>query len=339
MPKTILLTGGAGYIGSHTALEMIRAGYEVVVADNLSNGSRESLNRVERLTGVRIRFYQADVRDARALEDIFIECDIGGVVHFAGLKAVGESVEKPLLYYRHNLDATLSLLEVMARRGVGTLIFSSSATVYDPACAPVYTEDAPLKPVNPYGWTKFMCERIIKDACAAEKGLSALLLRYFNPVGAHESGLIGEDPRGVPNNLMPYISQVAVGRREYLTVHGGDYPTPDGTGIRDYIHVSDLARGHVAALDFLLANPCVDEINLGTGRGCSVLEVVKAFERASGRPIPYRIGPRRSGDIAAFWADATKARKKLGWEARHDLSEMCADAWRWQSMNPGGYEL
>jgi UDP-glucose 4-epimerase len=335
--RTVLLTGGAGYIGSHTAVELIKAGYRVVAVDNLINSSEESLRRVSKICDAEISFRKADVSDTQALDRVFKEFDIDGVVHFAGLKAVGESVEKPLLYYRNNIDATISLLEAMLMNRVNTLIFSSSATVYDTSCAPVYTEATPLKPCNPYGWTKFMCEQIIRDVCAANKELSAINLRYFNPVGAHESGLIGEAPSGIPNNLMPYITQVAVGRRAGLTVFGDDYDTHDGTGVRDYIHVVDLAKGHCLALKYAFDNKGALDINLGTGRGFSVLDMVKAFEKVNGVKIPYRIGPRRAGDIAAYWADPDRAERLLGWKAELDIEDMCRDAWRWQSRNPRGY--
>lgn len=338
MNKTVLLTGGAGYIGSHTAVELIKAGYKVLVADNLCNSSEESLIRAGKLCNAEIGFNRVNVCDAEALDKVFKEHDIDGVIHFAGLKAVGESVEKPLLYYRNNIGATVSLLEVMQRNKVRTLIFSSSATVYDTSCAPVYTEATPLKPCNPYGWTKFMCEQIIRDVCVSDSSFSAVNLRYFNPVGAHESGLMGEDPSGIPNNLMPYIAQAAVGRREFLTVFGNDYETADGTGVRDYIHVVDLARGHCLALDYAAQNKGCIDINLGTGRGYSVLDMVRAFEKVNGVKIPYRIGPRRAGDIAAYWANPEKAEKLLGWKAELGLEDMCRDTWRWQSRNPRGYQ-
>ena len=334
----VLVTGGAGYIGSHTCLELLESGHRVTVVDNLSNASRESLTRVEELTGGAIAFFAVDLVDRPALAEVFAGTgDIDAVIHFAGKKAVGESVEKPLLYYQNNLTGTLQLCAVMAEFGVKNLIFSSSATVYgDPARVPI-SEDFPLSCTNPYGRSKLMVEEILGDLHRADPGLNVILLRYFNPVGAHPSGRIGEDPLGIPNNLLPYISQVAIGHLPFLAVFGGDYPTADGTGVRDYIHVVDLAAGHVSALAKLAQNPGLVIYNLGTGRGYSVLEVVRAFAEASGREIAYRIVDRRPGDIATCYADPAKARRELGWQAQYDLCRMCEDAWRWQSSHPQGY--
>ena len=334
---TILVTGGAGYIGSHACLELLRAGYDVVVVDNLSASTEQSLDRVRELSGKDLVFIKADLVDKPALEAVFGAHPIDTVMHFAGLKAVGESVSKPLAYYHNNITGTLMLAEVMRSHGVKNIIFSSSATVYgDPETVPI-RENAKLGPTNPYGRSKLMIEEILKDLHASDPAWNVILLRYFNPVGADASGLIGEDPNGIPNNLMPYISQVAVGKLPRLNVFGNDYPTPDGTGVRDYIHVVDLVQGHVMAIDKLRQSPGVAIYNLGTGQGYSVLEMVKAFEQATGREIPYQIVQRRSGDIAACYADPTLAKTELGWEARRGLSEMCADAWRWQSRNPNGY--
>ena len=337
--KNILITGGAGYIGSHTAVELLNSGYEVIVYDNLCNSSKESLKRVEELTGKTVKFYEGDVRDAKALEDMFNKESIDAVIHCAALKAVGESVQKPLLYYQNNITGTLTLMDVMSRVNVKNIVFSSSATVYgNPETMPI-TEDCPKgQCTNPYGWTKSMMEQIMSDVQKADPEWNVILLRYFNPVGAHESGRIGEDPKGIPNNLMPYISQVAVGKLEKLGVFGDDYDTPDGTGVRDYIHVVDLAVGHVKAVDYLTKNPGLDVINLGTGVGYSVLDMVKAFSKACGKDLPYEIKPRRAGDIAMCYADPAKAEKVLGWKATRGLDEMCADSWRWQSQNPNGYE-
>lgn len=334
----ILITGGAGYIGSHTALELLNAGYEVVVYDNLCNSSRESLKRVEELTGKSISFYEGDVLDARILTEVFEKEEIQAVIHCAALKAVGESVRKPLEYYRNNINGTLTLMEVMRDVGVKNIVFSSSATVYgNPAVMPI-TEDCPKgQCTNPYGWTKSMMEQIMTDVQKADPEWNVILLRYFNPVGAHKSGRIGEDPKGIPNNLMPYIAQVAVGKLEKLGVFGDDYDTPDGTGVRDYIHVVDLAVGHVKAIDYILTGPGLDVINLGTGVGYSVLDMVKAFSKACGKDLPYEIKPRREGDIAMCYADPAKALKVLGWKAELGLDEMCEDSWRWQSQNPNGY--
>ncbi|MBL8469022.1 UDP-glucose 4-epimerase GalE [Methyloversatilis discipulorum] len=334
----VLVTGGAGYIGSHTCIELMAAGHQVVVVDNLCNSKRESLARVERIAGQALRaFVQADIRDRAAMRAVFATHDIDAVIHFAGLKAVGESVAKPLEYYDNNVSGTVALCEVMAEAGVKTLAFSSSATVYgDPASVPI-REDFPTGPTNPYGRSKWMVEYLLQDLVAADPSWRVALLRYFNPVGAHESGLIGEDPNGLPNNLMPFVSQVAVGKLGELRVFGGDWPTPDGTGVRDYIHVLDLAQGHVRAIDYLAEHTGLLTVNLGTGRGYSVLEVVRAFEQASGRAVPYRIVDRRPGDIAQCYADPAHANRLLGWVARRDLAQMCADAWNWQRSNPQGY--
>lgn len=334
---TVLLTGGAGYIGSHTAIELINSGHSVIVVDNLSNSSEESINRVRKITNSEIMFYNSDVRDKDALRNIFNAHQIDAVIHFAGLKSVGESVANPLEYYRNNIDSTLSLLEVTQELKMRKLVFSSSATVYgDPAELPLHeTSRVGLGITNPYGWTKFMIEQILKDVSSADNNMEITTLRYFNPVGAHDSGLIGEDPSGIPNNLMPYVSQVAVGKRNKLTINGNDYDTPDGTCLRDYIHVVDLAIGHVAALE--KSKPGCEVYNLGTGNGLSVLEVIRAFEKASGRKIPYDIGPRRAGDIASNYADATKAQHKLNWLAMRTIDDMCESSWKWQSQNPDGY--
>lgn len=334
----ILVTGGAGYIGSHTCIELINAGYDVVVADNLCNSSKESLKRVERIVGKEVKFYEADIRDAKAMENIFANEDISAVIHFAGLKAVGESVAKPMEYYDNNINGTLVLCNAMRNAGVKNIIFSSSATVYgDPAFIPI-TEECPKgQCTNPYGWTKSMLEQILTDFHTADSEWNVVLLRYFNPVGAHKSGTIGEDPKGIPNNLMPYITQVAVGKREFLGVFGNDYDTPDGTGVRDYIHVVDLAVGHVKALKKIEEKAGVCVYNLGTGNGYSVLDMVKAFSKACGHDLPYKILDRRPGDVAMCYADPAKAKTELGWEAVRGLDEMCEDSWRWQSNNPNGY--
>lgn len=335
---SILVTGGAGYIGSHTCLELLKAGYEVVVADNLCNSSEEAVRRVEKIAGKPVKFYQADILDREALNKIFDMEKIDSVIHFAGLKAVGESVAKPLEYYHNNITGTLILCDVMRNHGVKNIVFSSSATVYgDPAFVPI-TEDCPKGQItNPYGQTKSMLEQILTDFHVADPEWNVVLLRYFNPIGAHESGLIGEDPKGIPNNLVPYIAQVAVGKLQCLGVFGNDYPTHDGTGVRDYIHVVDLAAGHVKALKKIEEKAGVCIYNLGTGKGYSVLDVVKAYEKACGKEIKYEIKPRRPGDIATCYADASKAKKELGWEAERGIEEMCADSWRWQSANPDGY--
>ncbi len=336
---TVLLTGGAGYIGSHSAVELLAAGHEAVIADDLSNASEKAVARVEQISGKSVRFYRIDINDRSALRRVFAENRIDAVMHFAGFKAVGESVREPLKYYRNNLGSTLSLLQCMDEAGCRRIIFSSSATVYGTPKALPLTEDSPVGPCsNPYGWTKLMIEQILRDWAATDPETSVVLLRYFNPVGAHPSGLIGEAPNGIPNNLMPYISQVAVGRRERLSVFGNDYPTPDGTGVRDYIHVVDLARGHVAALGWAAAHRGTEVFNLGTGRGSSVLQLVAAFERATGVPIPYVIAPRREGDVPECWADPGKAERLLGWRAELGLDEMCRDSWNWQQKNPNGYE-
>ena len=335
----VMVTGGAGYIGSHTCVELLSAGHQVVIVDNLCNSKEESLRRVNRITGKTMSFHKVDLLDRDALDQVFkAEGPIDAVIHFAALKAVGESVQIPLKYYHNNVTGTLFLCEVMAKNNCKSLVFSSSATVYgDPASVPI-REDFPTTATNPYGWTKLMMEQIFADVQKADKCWNIILLRYFNPIGAHESGLIGEDPNGIPNNLVPYVSQVAIGRRECLSVYGGDYPTRDGTGVRDYIHVVDLAIGHLKALDKLAAKPGLGIYNLGTGNGYSVIEVVKAFEKASGRKINYKIVPRRPGDIAECWADPAKAKNELGWTAVRGIDKMCEDCWRWQSQNPNGFE-
>ncbi len=335
---TILLTGAAGYIGSHTAVALAEAGYDVAIVDDFSNASPKAVKRCEELTGVRMPLYEADVSDRAAMTSVFDRVRPAAVMHFAGFKAVGESVQKPLKYYRNNLDTTLTLLECMADAGVKRFIFSSSATVYGARAQVPYTEDSETGGcTNPYGWTKFMIEQIAAGAANADPEMSVVLLRYFNPVGAHESGRIGENPSGIPNNLMPYITQVAVGRLPHLNVFGNDYPTPDGTGVRDYIHVVDLARGHVKALEYALAHTGTEVFNLGTGKGVSVLELVRAFEAATGVKIPYEIAPRRPGDLAIVYADCSKAERVLDWKAEKTVEDMCADSWRWQSANPNGY--
>ena len=333
----ILVTGGAGYIGSHTCVELLAAGHKVIVVDNLSNSRIEALHRVEKITGQSIPLVVADLLDRDALRQIFQEHPIEAVIHFAGFKAVGESVKKPMLYYRNNVCGSIALFDTMAEFGVKRLVFSSSATVYgDPNTVPI-REDFPLGTANPYGRTKLMIENILRDLAASDASWRIALLRYFNPFGAHESGLIGEDPNGIPNNLMPYVSQVAVGKRKELCVFGNDYPTRDGTGVRDYIHVVDLAAGHIAALKALERNNGTLTANLGTGQGYSVLEMVQAFQRSCNRPIPYRIAERRAGDIASCYADPALAYELMGWRAERDIEAMCRDAWRWQSMNPDGY--
>lgn len=334
----ILVTGGAGYIGSHTVLELLNSGNDVVIIDNLCNSSRESLRRVEALTGRSVTFYEADVCDRSALQTIFAQHAIDAVIHFAGLKAVGESTQIPLKYYQNNIAATLVLCEEMERAGVFRLVFSSSATVYgDPHTVPI-KEHFPTSATNPYGRSKLMVEEMLRDIVAADPRWSVVLLRYFNPVGAHISGLIGEDPNGIPNNLLPYIAQVAIGRLKQLSVFGNDYPTPDGTGVRDYIHVVDLSLGHLKALQYIADRHGVFTFNLGTGQGYSVLEMVKAFEQASGRAVPYQVVARRPGDIAVCYAEPDLAAQELGWRAERGLPEMMADTWRWQSQNPNGYK-
>lgn len=335
---SILVSGGAGYVGSHTCVELIEAGYDVIVADNLVNASREAVRRVEQITGKAIPFVQADLCDPASVEEIFEQFpSIDAVMHFAALKAVGESVRKPLEYYANNLGSTLVLLEGMRTHGVKKFVFSSSATVYgNPASVPI-REDALLSATNPYGYTKLFIEQILTDCCKADPELRVALLRYFNPIGAHPSGLIGEDPNGIPNNLIPYIAKVAAGQLKELHIFGNDWPTHDGTGVRDYIHIMDLARGHVAALKRLDKVPGLFLCNLGTGRGYSVLDVLHAYEKACGKKLPYVMDPRRPGDVAACWADPEKARKELGWEARYGIEEMCASSWNWQQKNPNGY--
>ncbi len=335
----ILVTGGTGYIGSHTVVELQNAGYDVVVLDNLSNSSAKSLDRVKAITGKDVTFYEGDIRDRKILERIFDNEKIDSCIHFAGLKAVGESVEKPWEYYDNNITGTLTLVDEMRKHGCKNIIFSSSATVYgDPAEIPI-TENCPKgQCTNPYGWTKSMLEQILSDMQKADNEWNVVLLRYFNPIGAHKSGTIGENPNGIPNNLMPYITQVAVGKREELGVFGDDYDTPDGTGVRDYIHVVDLADGHVKALKKIEENAGLCIYNLGTGQGYSVLDIVKNFEEANNLKIPYSIKPRRAGDIATCYADPSKAKAELGWEAKNGIKEMCADSWRWQKNNPNGYE-
>ena len=336
---TILVTGGAGFIGSHTVVELQESGYDVVVLDNLSNASEKSLERVEKITGKKVPFYKADILDREALEEIFTKESIDAVIHFAGLKAVGESVRKPWEYYENNIAGTLTLVDVMRKHGVKNIIFSSSATVYgNPAFIPI-TEECPKgQCTNPYGWTKSMLEQILSDIQKADQEWNVILLRYFNPIGAHKSGTMGENPNGIPNNLMPYITQVAVGKLKELGVFGDDYDTHDGTGVRDYIHVVDLARGHVKALKKIEENAGLKIYNLGTGVGYSVLDIVKNFEAATGVKIPYVIKDRRAGDIATCYSDATKAKEELGWEAEYGIKEMCEDSWRWQKNNPNGYE-
>ncbi len=335
---SVLVTGGAGYIGSHTCVELLANGYEVIVADSLVNSSEEALRRVQDISGKSLTFYKVDLCDEAAARSVFeMHGDIEAVIHFAALKAVGESVQKPLEYYANNLQNTLVVLRLMREFGVKNFVFSSSATVYgDPASVPV-REDFPTSTTNPYGTTKLFIERILTDYCAAAPDFNAAVLRYFNPIGAHPSGRIGEDPAGIPNNLVPYIAQVAVGKLQNVNVFGNDYPTPDGTGVRDYIHVVDLARGHVAALEKLRQAPGLFVCNLGTGTGYSVLEVIAAYAKACGKELPYKICPRRAGDIAAVYADPAKAKTELGWTAQYGIAEMCADSWRWQSANPNGY--
>ncbi len=334
----ILLTGGAGYIGSHTCVELLNAGYEVVVADNYYNSCPEVFERIKQITGKDVQFYQIDVADKKALTKLFTECSIDAVVHFAGYKAVGESVEKPTMYYRNNIDTTLTLLETMKEHGINKLVFSSSATVYGVPHGKALVETMPTSCTNPYGWTKLFNEQILTDACKADDELSVVLLRYFNPIGAHESGLIGESPNGIPNNLMPYITQVAVGKRERLGVFGNDYDTHDGTGVRDYIHVVDLALGHIKAIEYMENHSGVEVFNLGTGVGYSVLDIVNTFSAVNGVEIPYQILDRRAGDVATLLADPSKANRELSWSAKYGLEEMCRDSWNWQKNNPDGYK-
>ncbi len=335
---TILVTGGAGYIGSHTCVELLENGYDVVIADNLCNSNIKCISRIEQITGKKPVFYETDIRDEKAMSEIFAKHPIEAVIHFAGLKAVGESVAKPLEYYENNISGTLALCRVMRQAGCKNIIFSSSATVYgDPDTVPI-TEQCPKGIcTNPYGWTKWMLEQILTDLHKADNEWNVILLRYFNPIGAHKSGLIGEDPKGIPNNLLPYVAQVAIGKLECLGVFGNDYDTPDGTGVRDYIHVVDLADGHVRAIKKFADNPGVKVYNLGTGNGYSVLEVVAAFEKACGHSINYKIKERRPGDIACCFCDPSLAAQELGWQARYGIDDMCADSWHWQSMNPDGY--
>lgn len=335
---TVLLTGGAGFIGSHTAVALLDAGHEIVIADNLLNSKESVLTRISKITGKSVKFYKADVTDALALERVFAENAIDAVVHFAGLKAVGESVLKPLLYYRNNLDSAITLLETMQKFGVKKLVFSSSATVYGINEEISYVEGMPTGCTNPYGWTKLMIEQILSDTCGSDKSLSVAVLRYFNPIGAHESGLIGEEPQGIPNNLLPYVTQVAVGKLSKLRVFGNDYETRDGTGVRDYIHVVDLARGHLIALDYADKHEGLETFNLGTGIGYSVLDIIKTFERVNGVPVPYEIVERRPGDLPEYFANPAKANSVLGWEAKKTLEDMCRDAWNWQKKNPEGYD-
>lgn len=338
MYMSILVTGGAGFIGSHTCVELLKSGYDCVVVDNLSNSSKLALDRVEEITGKNLKFYEADVCDKQALVKIFEENDIEAVIHFAGYKAVGESVEKPLMYYENNLTNTMTLLNVMKQFDVKRFVFSSSATVYGADNKVPFTEDMPLSAINPYGRTKLFIEEILRDVCASDNSFTVALLRYFNPVGAHKSGLIGEAPKGIPNNLMPYLSQVAVGKREFLSVFGNDYNTSDGTGSRDYIHVVDLAKGHVKAIEWVTCASGCEAFNLGTGKGTTVLELVKAFVDATGVDVPYKIAPRRAGDCDEVYACADKAKEILGWEAQLSIEEICEDTWRWQKNNPNGYE-
>ena len=334
----VLITGGAGYIGSHTCVELLNAGYDIIVVDNFMNSKKEALNRISEITGKSFPFYQVDLLNEQELEKVFTENDIDAVIHFAGIKAVGESVRLPLRYYHNNITGTINLLNIMKKFDVNRLVFSSSATVYGmPERVPI-SEDFPLSALNPYGRTKLMIEEILMDLYQSDHNWSIALLRYFNPIGAHESGMIGEDPNGIPNNLMPFITQVAVGKLPELSVFGNGYPTTDGTGVRDYIHVVDLAKGHLKALGKVATSNRIESYNLGTGKGYSVLEMVNAFEKAAGLPIPYRVDEPRVGDAAICFADPTKAKQELGWAAEKDLHEMCEDSWRWQSKNPNGYE-
>lgn len=337
--STVLVTGGAGFIGSHTSVELLNAGYDIIILDNFVNSKPESLKRIKELTGKDFKFYQADIRDEEAMTKVFAENKIDAVIHFAGLKSVPQSVKEPLNYYDNNIAGTVCLCRVMDKTGCKKLVFSSSATVYGSKNPSPLREDMPTGgTTNPYGTTKYFIEQILQDLCISDSEWGVSILRYFNPIGAHRSGRIGEDPNGIPGNLMPYITQVAIGKLECLNVCGNDYPTPDGTGVRDYIHVVDLALGHIKALDRLLKVKGCEVYNLGTGKGYSVLDVVKAFEKASGIKINYRIAPRRAGDVACCYADATKAKEVLGWQAQYDIDDMCADSWRWQSQNPNGLE-
>lgn len=337
--STVLVTGGAGFIGSHTCVELLNAGYDIIILDNFVNSKPESLKRIKELTGKDFKFYQADIRDEEAMTKVFAENKIDAVIHFAGLKSVPQSVKEPLNYYDNNIAGTVCLCRVMDKAGCKKLVFSSSATVYGSKNPSPLREDMPTGgTTNPYGTTKYFIEQILQDLCISDSEWGVSILRYFNPIGAHKSGRIGEDPNGIPGNLMPYITQVAIGKLECLNVCGNDYPTPDGTGVRDYIHVVDLALGHIKALDRLLKVKGCEVYNLGTGKGYSVLDVVKAFEKASGIKINYRIAPRRAGDVACCYADATKAKEVLGWQAQYDIDDMCADSWRWQSQNPNGLE-
>lgn len=333
---TILVTGGTGYIGSHTATALLQQGYDVVIMDNLCNSKAEAINRIEKITGKRPAFYQTDMMDMDGMRTIFRTHNIDAVIHFAGLKAVGESVQQPMRYYYNNITGSLQLFQVMAEFQVKTIVFSSSATVYGMNNPIPYVEGMPTSATNPYGYTKLMIEQMLMDIHQADSAWNVMLLRYFNPIGAHESGLLGEDPNGIPNNLMPYIMQVAVGKLPYLNIYGNDYDTSDGTGVRDYIHVMDLADGHLKALDYIQKHPGLEIFNLGTGHGTSVLEIVKAFEKASGQKIPYQIAPRRAGDIAAFFADNTRAVNLLHWQAKYNISDMCRDSWNFIHMNPNG---
>ena len=337
--STVLVTGGAGFIGSHTSVELLNAGYDIIILDNFVNSKPESLKRIKELTGKDFKFYQADIRDEEAMTKVFAENKIDAVIHFAGLKSVPQSIKEPLNYYDNNIAGTVCLCRVMDKAGCKKLVFSSSATVYGSNNPSPLREDMPTGgTTNPYGTTKYFIEQILQDLCVSDSEWGVSILRYFNPIGAHKSGRIGEDPNGIPGNLMPYITQVAIGKLECLNVCGNDYPTPDGTGVRDYIHVVDLAIGHIKALDRLLKVKGCEVYNLGTGKGYSVLDVVKAFEKASGIKINYRIAPRRAGDVACCYADATKAKEVLGWQAQYDIDDMCADSWRWQSQNPNGLE-
>lgn len=337
--STVLVTGGAGFIGSHTSVELLNAGYDIIILDNFVNSKPESLKRIKELTGKDFKFYQADIRDEEAMTKVFAENKIDAVIHFAGLKSVPQSIKEPLNYYDNNIAGTVCLCRVMDKAGCKKLVFSSSATVYGSKNPSPLREDMPTGgTTNPYGTTKYFIEQILQDLCVSDSEWGVSILRYFNPIGAHKSGRIGEDPNGIPGNLMPYITQVAIGKLECLNVCGNDYPTPDGTGVRDYIHVVDLALGHIKALYRLLKVKGCEVYNLGTGKGYSVLDVVKAFEKASGIKINYRIAPRRAGDVACCYADATKAKEVLGWQAQYDIDDMCADSWRWQSQNPNGLE-